>query len=247
MIRRWVRRGFLVWAVVSLSWLANSVRTQGVADELLRDGGSVRVVEDAIGLRFLPDRPVGSALIFICGAGIHPHAYAPLLRPVADAGYTVFVLGLPYRFAPLGRHKTQVVEAVRALMADSEEVSSWVVAGHSLGGALAARVALSAPSQRAAYVLIGTTHPRDDDLSGFDASFTKVFATNDGVAPVDRVLANRALLPRDTRWVRVNGGNHSQFGHYGRQLFDGRATISRAAQQAATRAALLDGLEGTDE
>jgi hypothetical protein len=35
------------------------------------------------------------------------------------------------------------------------------------------------------------------------------------------------------------GGNHSQFGRYGHQLFDGRATISREEQEALTRSAIL--------
>ena len=39
------------------------------------------------------------------------------------------------------------------------------------------------------------------------------------------------------------GGNHSQFAHYGHQLFDGAATIPREQQQALTRAELLGALE----
>jgi hypothetical protein len=35
-IRRWVRRGFLVWAVVSTTWLANTMRTRGVPDAALQ-------------------------------------------------------------------------------------------------------------------------------------------------------------------------------------------------------------------
>jgi hypothetical protein len=52
-----------------------------------------------------------------------------------------------------------------------------------------------------------------------------------------------ARLPASTQWVRIEGGNHAQFGYYGSQLFDGlydgRATITRENQQAATLAALL--------
>jgi hypothetical protein len=40
----------------------------------------------------------------------------------------------------------------------------------------------------------------------------------------------------------IDGGNHSQFGCYGFQLGDHRATISRADQQAQTLQALLDSL-----
>ena len=55
-------------------------------------------------------------------------------------------------------------------------------------------------------------------------------------------MANRRLLPETTAWVEIKGGNHSQFGHYGHQLFDGRATITREAQQATTRQVMLDAL-----
>ena len=60
------------------------------------------------------------------------------------------------------------------------------------------------------------------------------------VAPVDRMLATKHLLPAHTKWVEVRGGNHSQFGHYGHQLLDGDATMARAEQQAITRAAILE-------
>ena len=242
-IHRWVRRGFLLWAVISLSWLANSVRTQGVADELLRSSDGVRLQDGAAALAFLPKTPYAkAAMIFICGSGIHAHAYAPLLRPIADAGYSVFIVKLPYRFAPFSSHKDQAVDRARSLIAAHPETAHWVIAGHSLGGALAARVAEAEPGLNAAFVLIGTTHPKDRDLSRLDAPVIKVYATNDGIAPADRVMASKGLLPPQTEWVRITGGNHSQFGHYGHQLFDGRATISRDVQQAITRETLLEAL-----
>jgi pimeloyl-ACP methyl ester carboxylesterase len=232
--------------VFALSWLSNSVRTRGVADDLLRSTADVTVSDGPTALEFLPARRNGkAALVFICGSGIHPHAYAPLLRPVADRGHAVFIVGLPWRFAPLASHKDEAVDRVRATIAAHPELAHWVVAGHSLGAALAARMARLEPSRDAAFVLIGTTHPKEDDLSRLDAPFTKIYATNDDIAPYDRVMAGKRLLPPHTRWVEIKGGNHSQFGHYGRQLFDGTATISREEQQAVTREALLEALGKT--
>ncbi len=244
-IHRGIQLAFLLWSMISLSWLANSVRTQNVADELLRSSNDVTVLHRTTTLDFLPrKRHAASALVFICGSGIHPEAYAPLLRPIADLGYPVFTIKLPYRFAPLDSHKSQAVTRARKVISGHPEITHWVIAGHSLGGALAARVARTTGGLHTAFVLIGTTHPKEDDLTGIDAPFTKIYATNDGVAPVDRVMASRALLPKETNWVRIPGGNHSQFGHYGHQLFDGEATITREAQQAITREALLEALRG---
>jgi pimeloyl-ACP methyl ester carboxylesterase len=90
-----------------------------------------------------------------------------------------------------------------------------------------------------AMVLVATTHPKDDDLSFLRIPVTKIYASNDGVAPPDRVLANRGLLPSHTKWVEIACGNHSQFGRYGDQLLDGTATISREGQEALTRSAIL--------
>ena len=91
-------------------------------------------------------------------------------------------------------------------------------------------------------VLIGTTHPRDVDLSTLTASVTKVVGTRDGLAKRTAVEANRAKLPAATRWVWIEGGNHSQFGWYGFQPGDRRATIAAAAQRATMIQAVIDAL-----
>lgn len=243
--RRWLRRGFMVWAVIAMSWLANSIRTRGVDAATLRNSPAVSVADQATTLVFLPVSSNGkTALIFICGSGISAEAYAPLLRPVAEAGYPVFVIKLPYRFAPLASNKQAAVNRARAVIAAHPEMLHWVVSGHSLGGALAARLAQSDAGALSALVLIGTTHPKENDLSALQIPVTKVYASNDGIAPPARILANRALLPASATWVEIRGGNHSQFGRYGHQLFDGAATISRGEQESITRSALLDAFAG---
>ncbi len=242
-IRKWIRRGFLSWAVVSTCWLANSFRTRGVDENTLQSSPAITVLDHDGTLEFMPvsaDRK--SALIFICGSGVSASAYAPLLRPIAEAGYAVFVVKLPYRFAPFESHKITAMERARGVKAAHAEFSNWVVSGHSLGGALACRVTLTDPTTISALVLVGTTHPKQDDLSFFQGPVTKVYGSNDGVAPVGRILANRGLLPEQTKWVEIKGGNHSQFGHYGHQILDGTATITREALQQITRAEILAAL-----
>ena len=239
MRRKTVRLLFLAWALVSTGWLANSYRTRGV------DPGLLHVSVDAGEYLLLQPRAPGapSGLVFICGSGVAAEAYVPMLRPVADAGFPVVIIKLPLRFAPLDSNKDEALQRVRRAIAAHGEVQRWVVSGHSLGGALAARLAHDAPGLPAALVLVGTTHPKQQDLSGLRFPVTKVFASNDGVARMADVMRNKPLLPPQTRWIEIKGGNHSQFGHYGHQLLDGDPTVSREAQQAIVTKALLEALK----
>ena len=52
----------------------------------------------------------------------------------------------------------------------------------------------------------------------------------------------RRNLPPDTRDIRIDGGNHSQFGYYGFQPGDWPATITRDEQQRLTLDAILSAL-----
>lgn len=244
LIRRWIRRGFLAWAVVSTIWLANSVRTQGVDPSLLKNSSAVSVAENSGVLEFYPTSNQRRAgLIFLFGSGIAAEAYAPLLRPVAEKGFCVCIVRLPLRFAPFDAQKEEAIDRAIRVMSDHSDVSRWVVSGHSLGAALACRLVDRQPSGLAGVVLLGTTHPRDKSLSWCKLPMTKVYASNDGIAPAAKVLGNKDRLPSSTAWVEVKGGNHSQFGHYGHQLFDGEATIGREEQQRISREAILDVLE----
>ena len=241
---RWIRIGFVIWGVTSTLWMFNSMRTQGVDASVLQSDGRVTVLDDPSALEFAPADSNGRpGLIFFCGAGVAAHAYAPLVRPIADAGHRVVIVKLPYRLAPLPAHAAEALSRARRAIDHHADTTRWVVAGHSFGAVLAARMARTDPEKLSSLVLIGTTHPKEENMSALPLPVIKVYGADDGVAPAEAALANAPLLPPQTKWVRIEGGNHSQFAHYGHQLFDGAATIPREQQQALTRAELLGALE----
>ena len=59
----------------------------------------------------------------------------------------------------------------------------------------------------------------------------KIYGSHDGVAKVETVKRNRSKLPPTTKYVLLKGANHSQFGYYGFQFGDSKATITREQQQ----------------
>ena len=237
---RWLGLALLLGTVCALVWLGRSPRLANEEEPSLQSDQAVTVRRDDAVLAFLPaTTPARTALIFICGSDVAAEAYAALLRPVAKAGYPVFIVRLPHRRAFLHVHQPVVFDRIGRLLATHPEIANWVLSGHSLGGALSVRFAQAHPSALSGLVLIATTDPQEQDLSGLGFPVTVVYATLDGMVAVDQVLANRARLPAHTRWIGIQGGNHAQFGRYGDQAIDGIATIDREEQEALTRAGII--------
>ncbi len=240
-IRRILYAVFAVWTVFSVVWLINSYRTQGVAERLLEDTERVRVESDDQKISLIPLKfPLRSALVFVSGGGVAAEAYVPMLKPLANRGFPVYIMRLPWRISPLSSHRQTVMTRVNELIDNSTDMRSFVLAGHSLGAAIVSEMALRPHEKVTEFVLIGTTHPKRHDLSALTVPITKVLGSEDGVASVEKAENNRSLLPESVTWIVLEGANHSQFGHYGSQLFDGDASITREAQQEQTRDILLD-------
>lgn len=243
--RTWrvVRALWVAGGVAFMAWFALSFSARGVDEDMLRSGDGVRVVETDTAISFIhSEDQTRPALLFLPGGLVDPHAYAPLLRAVAREGHTAVLIKLP---SLGGRHamgadgRRRAVNRALHVLRQEPGDRPWVVAGHSLGGLLAATVARESAHRISGLALLGTTHPRDFSLADARYPVVKVYGTRDGVAPVDRMMANAGNLPSSTRWVAIEGGNHSQFAYYGFQLTDHRADISREEQHRQVVSALL--------
>jgi pimeloyl-ACP methyl ester carboxylesterase len=242
MRRRVLRILRALWITAGLSataWMYWGFQASGMAGDIMRSNGRVEIFHNEAGWVFRPRvASAPSGVIFLPGGMVDPSAYAPLLKKVAEAGYPAHLVYLPMRCACTDSQAAHVFDRVAAIVA-SEPRTEWVLTGHSRGGMLASRFVQERRTRVAALALIATTHPRDFDLSGLPVPVTKIYGTRDGVAAREAILQNRRLLPQNTAWIAIEGGNHVQFGYYRHQLGDNSATISREQQQQATLAALL--------
>jgi pimeloyl-ACP methyl ester carboxylesterase len=215
---------------------------------MLKSDNRVVVTEAAEFWSFAPRKGASpTALLFFPGGGVDPTAYAPLVRTVAAEGLSVHLVKLSGEFAAPDKHRRNAIARGQEVIKATPGVKCWVVGGHSMGGAIAAQFVHEEPKLFRGLILIGTTHPRDFDLSSFIGDVTKVYGTEDGVAKHAQIEANQKLLPAGTTWVRLEGGNHAQFGFYGPQFGDGKATISREKQQQVTCDALVKALRAVSE
>lgn len=119
---------------------------------------------------------------------------------------------------------------------------SWVVAGHSHGADVAAKVASAKPPGLGGVVLIAMANPDDANLSTLRVPVTTVNGTHDGIADSADAWNARGKLPPATRWVWVPGGNHSNVGWYGFQPFDRWARIEPDKQRDMMTGAVMAAL-----
>ncbi len=221
-----------------------NMQARGVGEFVLASSADVTVSVSNDQITFTPVADtMGASLLFYPGALVDPVAYAPMARAVAEAGYPVVIVETPYRSAPLDRHRAELFKRTQALIAADTSGRAWIIGGHSKGGKLAALFARDHAPLIDGLLLVGTSHPREDDLSSLRLDVTKVFGSNDGLASEAEVRQFASNLPPSTHWERIEGGNHRQFGYYGWQLGDGTALISRDEQQAHLLAAVLRQLE----
>jgi hypothetical protein len=202
---------------------------------LLRSDDAVLVETGAAGLCFAPKNGAkSSGLVFYCAIRVPPEAYAYLARACAKAGYPAVLLSMPFNFPILAPSR-----ASRAAP-DFPEVKRWVVAGHSLGGAVAAafverNAAAKVGAMAVAGLLLIASYPgRGVDLSTKSLFVVTVGASCDALASSAGIAAVGGRLPAGSRYVEIAGGNHAQFGEYGPQPGDGIAEIPGPTQRKAT-------------
>lgn len=185
--------------------------------------------------------PAGSAvdaskastgLIIYPGAFVNATAYALFASAIAANGYTTFITPMPLDLAALNPNAAQVV------IEANPQITNWVIGGHSLGGAMAGQFVAAHPDEISGLVLLGA-YP-NADLSGWDGVVSSIYGTADGLATPAQVQAAASVLPADTIFVAIEGGNHAQFGDYGTQGGDNPATISPAEQLAQAAQATLN-------
>lgn len=128
------------------------------------------------------------------------------------------------------------MNAADGLRQQHPEVKEWYIAGHSLGGAMAASYAAEHAEDFSGLILLAAYSTAD--LTGTQLRVLSVYGSEDGVLDREAYAENRANLPSDTVELVLEGGCHAQFGSYGEQDGDGEPTMTGEEQLRRTAAAI---------
>jgi pimeloyl-ACP methyl ester carboxylesterase len=232
----WRRRVKIVWVTAGLAftaWIVWNMQAHGVPASARVSSATVTVTDRGGAMTFMPSGVAQehTALVFIAGGMVDPDAYLPFVYGVADAGWPAALVRLPWRMASSEKANIEVWRRVNDVRASWGSARPVVIGGHSLGAAIASRFAYRYGTQMSGLLLVGTTHPKNDDLSSLTIPVLKISGTRDCVADLSASQALTSKLPPQTVWTTIVGANHAQFGYYGTQLGDCGATITRGEQQ----------------
>ncbi len=208
--------------------------------------GVLTVTEDRNYIVIAPnwERSARTGLVFYPGGLVDPHAYIEPLSQFAKSGkgHVVVILKMPGNLAIFDPHEG-------AWMFDRFPwIKQWFIGGHSLGGVMACSTVAKYPEFFRGILLLASYAQPADNLSSWNHYVLSVWGERDSILEPDIVLNSAPYLPpahiigkpeelpltRDpkTIYYEIPGGNHAQFGHYGKQHGDGEATITREEQTA---------------
>ena len=178
-------------------------------------------------IEILPHNFAGSntGFIFYPGGLVDPHAYSELAAMFANSGtgHHVIITKMPANLAVMDS---------KAAVKITEEFpgESWVIGGHSLGGAMACSMLKKESESFVGLILMAAYPAGSIDLSQWKGAVLSITASNDEVLDWGKFEEAKTNLPVQVQFYEIAGGTHGGFGSYGEQEGDGEAEISRAAQ-----------------
>ena len=133
------------------------------------------------------------------------------------------------------------INAAKDIPEEYPDIENWYMAGHSLGGSMAASYISSHEEDFKGLILLAAYSTADLKETGLRV--LSLYGSEDGVLKMDSYEKYRDNLPEDFTEIVIPGGCHAYFGSYGPQKGDGTPQISNEEQIRFTADAIGDFIE----
>ncbi|WP_407416455.1 alpha/beta hydrolase [Methanobrevibacter sp.] len=171
-----------------------------------------------------------TALIFYPGAKIEYISYLPLMNNLAENGVDAYLVEMPFNLAFLGTDSAN--EIIK-----STNYTRYIMAGHSLGGSMAAKYA---SNHNVDGLVLLAAYPSEK----VNVPVLSVYGSNDKILNLKTYNESKTLMGNNFTEHIIDGANHCQFANFGVMSGDGNATINSTQQQKQTVDAIIDFING---
>lgn len=209
----------LIITAVSLIYLLPYQKAEESALEVLKSDEKIEYVEEKKYYAFLQEGN-DTALIFYPGAKVDEKAYARLAKTIAEEGIDVYVVKMPFHMALFGSNRAEEI-------IEENDYERVYLAGHSLGGTMASSFASSHEENVHGLILLASYPSKKIPDS---VLLYSIYGDKDGCLEKEAYENSREYWPERNGEAVLPGGNHAQFGEYGKQKGDGTAEISAEEQ-----------------
>lgn len=180
-----------------------------------------------------------TALMFYPGGLVDSHVYNELLTDFVSAtDIPVIVVKMPGNLAVFD------INAANTIISENSQITSWIIAGHSLGGSMAASTLYNNPDLYKGIIFMDSYPPDGNSLKEFPGAVLSLYSSIEKVNDPDKMSKTLSLLPPTTSLTdisspypeeltnysvlhQIDGGSHSYFGSYGPQDGDYTPTVTR--------------------
>lgn len=172
-----------------------------------------------------------AGFLFYPGGKVEESAYLPLISRIAEAGYFCVIVKMPLHLAVLDIH------AASRIREEYQEIETWFIGGHSLGGAMAQAEVCGNPESYAGLILLAAYGTKD--MSAMSVPSRCIYGSQDGVMNREKLEEGKSLMPSSYEEFVLSGANHAGFGYYGAQDGDGTAQMKPQEQWDQTAELML--------
>lgn len=147
-------------------------------------------------------------LIFYPGAAVEVSAYSVWAQEVAAAGYPVYLVNMPFQLSFFDPSRAQDILKLYPKR-------HYVMAGHSLGGAMASRFAAKQLKAGDPYlsglIYLASYTDKSSELRNSQLPALSITGSEDKDIKEKDVFAKKADYPKMTEFISIKGGNHLGF------------------------------------
>lgn len=183
------------------------------------------VIEEFSDGLFIDGDGNSDAVIFYPGGKVEYTAYLPLCTKLAAQGVDCFLVEMPFHLAIFGSNKAGSIMK-------KYTYDNWYLAGHSLGGAMAANYVADNVDEFTGLIMLAAYPTKA--LVSEDLKVLSIYGNKDEVLNREKLEEGSEFVPEHYTEIGLGGANHAGFGNYGVQKGDGEATMEKGKQQDVT-------------